>query len=72
MPVFDGWETIRVIRQDEDLNPLFVVALTAHTAEDAMAECVEAGFDGFLSKPIEKENLTRSIKSLFESSEKKS
>ena len=69
MPVFDGWKTIRAIREDEGLRRLFVVALTAHTVKEALEGCVEAGFDGFLSKPIDEGNLTRSIQALLESTE---
>jgi CheY-like chemotaxis protein len=31
--------------------------LTANTAEDAMQNCLDAGMDGFLNKPVEPEQL---------------
>ncbi len=58
MPRMDGIEFTRRYRmREEGDRHLPIYALTANTAEDAMALCMEAGMDGFLNKPIEPEQL---------------
>lgn len=51
MPVMDGFEAAREIKQraGEDLVP--VIFLTSLTETDALVKCLEAGGDDFLTKP---------------------
>ena len=51
MPVMDGYEATRRIKEQsgERLTP--VIFLTALTDEKALAQCIEAGGDDFLTKP---------------------
>jgi two-component system sensor histidine kinase RpfC len=58
MPRMDGIELARHYREKEPADkhlPLY--ALTANTAEDTMQNCLQAGMDGFLNKPVEQEEL---------------
>lgn len=49
MPVMDGWEAIRRIRDTPDIADIPVVVLTAHdVAEESWRE---AGFSGMMGKP---------------------
>lgn len=58
MPRVDGVEFTRRYRVTENRgHHLPIYALTANTAEDAMRECIKAGMDGFLNKPVEPEQL---------------
>jgi len=58
MPRMDGIEFARRYRSTEDASHhLPIYALTANTAEDALQNCLEAGMDGFLNKPVEPEQL---------------
>jgi two-component system sensor histidine kinase RpfC len=58
MPRMDGIEFTRRYRSKETSSRhLPIYALTANTAEDAMKNCLEAGMDGFLNKPVEVEQL---------------
>jgi CheY-like chemotaxis protein len=64
MPVMGGLETIHNIRRDREARglarlPLIVVSASAN--EEDQAECVAAGADAFLSKPIDQESLLRII-----------
>ncbi|WP_283434141.1 PAS domain-containing protein [Neorhodopirellula lusitana] len=64
MPVMDGLEATRVIRQEEQdtKQHIPIVALTAAAmAEDAKA-CREAGMDEFLTKPIHRKKLEQVLK----------
>jgi two-component system, sensor histidine kinase RpfC len=58
MPRMDGIEFTQRYRATESADHhLPIYALTANTAEDAMAYCMHAGMDGFLNKPVEPEQL---------------
>ncbi len=58
MPHMDGIEFTRRHRAMETSKHILpIYALTANTAEDAMKNCLEAGMDGFLNKPVEPEQL---------------
>jgi two-component system cell cycle response regulator DivK len=50
MPVLDGWETIRRLKQEPLTDWIPVIALTAHHLE--WGRLREAGFSGYLEKPI--------------------
>jgi signal transduction histidine kinase/ActR/RegA family two-component response regulator len=52
MPEMDGFEATRQIRADPALAGVPVVAMTANAGEDDRRRCLEAGMDGFESKPI--------------------
>lgn len=54
MPKMDGIEFTRRYRENEgDDQHLPIIALTANAAEDARLECLAAGMDDFLTKPID-------------------
>lgn len=64
MPMMDGLEATRVIRSSEagksDRVP--IVAMTAHATEQMQDECARVGMDGYLSKPIQFEQLESFLK----------
>ena len=62
MPHMDGLEFTRRYRamEADDLH-MPILALTANTAEDLLAECREAGMDGFLNKPVEPEQIDKIV-----------
>jgi len=64
MPVMDGPSASREIRAIENragLARLPIVALTALPSNEDREECLEAGMDGFLSKPFTQEDLVLAI-----------
>ncbi|MFB3778447.1 MAG: ATP-binding protein [Bryobacteraceae bacterium] len=52
MPVLDGLEATRLIRQDPRWRKLPIVGLTARCAAEDRERCLEAGMDDFLAKPV--------------------
>jgi two-component system sensor histidine kinase/response regulator len=68
MPVMDGMQTIRAIRCSEETSGgrhLPVVALTAHAMRGDRERCIAAGMDGYLSKPINKDDLFAVMESVL-------
>ncbi|MCE1225324.1 MAG: ATP-binding protein [Geobacteraceae bacterium] len=55
MPVMDGMETTRVIREREKKSGahLPIIALTAHALKETREHMLSSGFDGYVSKPID-------------------
>jgi len=54
MPVMDGFEATAAIRAAEDTGGkrLRIIGVTAHAMEGDMQRCIDAGMDGYLSKPF--------------------
>jgi len=72
MPVMDGYEATRRIRQMDDLyfKTLPIIAFTASEITDAKAKAFEAGMTSFTSKPFRQEELQMTIdKYVFENME---
>jgi PAS domain S-box-containing protein len=68
MPVMDGFETSRAIRQKESRtgNHLPIIALTAHALKGDEERCREAGMDAYVSKPIRVEALLQAMQSVLQ------
>ena len=67
MPQLDGIETTRQIRVREGGQPgrrTPVLALTANTLVEDRYACFEAGMDGFLIKPLDREKLAEALAGL--------
>jgi CheY-like chemotaxis protein len=52
MPVLNGYELVRRIRSDPKLATLPVLATTAYAMLGDRDHILQAGFDGYLEKPI--------------------
>ncbi|MBW8880546.1 MAG: response regulator, partial [Asticcacaulis sp.] len=53
LPVMDGYQVIRKIREDDQLAQTYVMALTGYGREADQRRALEAGFDMHLTKPID-------------------
>ena len=67
MPEMDGLEATAMIRANEREAPagrhLPIIAMTAHALKGDRERCLEAGMDGYTSKPIDAEELFAAIES---------
>lgn len=63
MPVMDGYELCRRVRQKEKYKETPIVFLTAKSREEDRAKGLEAGANLFLSKPISPDKLIQIVSS---------
>ncbi|WP_159107305.1 CHASE domain-containing protein [Azospirillum sp. B4] len=64
MPVMDGYEATRLIRQQLGLTALPVVALTAGVLDEERDRAYAAGITAFMTKPFEVEQMVSTIRHL--------
>lgn len=72
MPDLDGLETTRRWRSREhalERSPVPIFALSANVLEHHRQRAAEAGMDGYLTKPIDRQTLARALKETFRARE---
>ena len=58
MPIMDGFETTRAIRQMAgEIRDIPIVAMTAHALKEDRQQCLDAGMDDYLPKPVHRDKL---------------
>ncbi len=62
MPEMDGYETMQVIRQNQSLRRLPIIALTAKAMKGDREKCLEAGASEYLAKPVNTEQLLSALR----------
>jgi CheY-like chemotaxis protein len=60
MPEMDGLEATRLIRQQLQIQPI-IIAMTANAMSEDKDECLNAGMDDFLSKPVKLEDVVNML-----------
>jgi CheY-like chemotaxis protein/nitrogen-specific signal transduction histidine kinase len=57
MPGMDGFELMRQVRAIPDVSRIPAIALTAHVTPDARIRAFKAGFDAYVAKPVDRDEL---------------
>jgi two-component system cell cycle response regulator DivK len=66
LPVMDGWEATRRLKEDARTNSIPVVALTGHALAGISEGAMKAGCDAFVTKPCLPEDLVKEIRKLLD------
>lgn len=66
MPVMDGFQATKVIRdweaaQGQTNNPVPIIALTGHALKNDRQECLDAGMNHYLTKPVKQTELLETL-----------
>jgi len=61
MPIMNGFDATRQIRRDAALKDIPIIGLTALAMPSDREECLAAGMNDYLSKPVEMQELVRII-----------
>ena len=62
LPVLDGWEATRRLKNDERTAHIPIVALTAHDESGELQRATSAGCDWFVPKPCPPDALVTEIR----------
>ena len=65
MPQLDGYETAKRIRDNYLWKNLPVIAVTAKAMTGDREKCLEAGADGYISKPVDVKELVNLLNKLI-------
>lgn len=69
MPRKDGYQTCREIREWETQNSyskMPIIALSANVMADVLEKCVQAGFNSYVTKPVDFKELSKAMSSLLD------
>ena len=66
MPEMDGYEAIGKMKGNHDLKDIPVIAITAQAMTGDREKCMEAGADGYISKPVNVDELLLLLNQLID------
>ena len=66
LPLMDGFEATRAIKEDVATAGIPVIALTGHVSPSDVAKAATAGFDGYETKPIAYTRLMEKVNRFIE------
>ena len=65
LPKTTGYDILKQIRAHETLKDVTVIAVTAQDADTEIPKCKEAGFDGYIGKPISRQRFPRQLRRIL-------
>ena len=65
LPYEDGYQALHKIRENERFDSIPIVAVTAYSSEDQMKRAREAGFDGFIGKPLDPDRFPDQVRRIL-------
>jgi two-component system, cell cycle response regulator DivK len=70
MPKMDGLEATRIIKADTKTKHIPVIALTSYAMKGDREKTIEAGCDGYIAKPIDIQEVLKTIENFLTTQEK--
>lgn len=65
LPLLDGLAATRQIREQKHLQSIPIIAVSAHDTADFSEEAKAAGFNGYITKPIDFDRLEKLLKEIL-------
>jgi two-component system cell cycle response regulator DivK len=65
LPYEDGYGALKKIRASDHLKSIPIVAVTAEASNEELAKARNAGFDGFLGKPLDPDRFPEQIRRIL-------
>lgn len=66
LPKMSGFSAMELLRADPKTASIPAIALTAHSLPEEQQRALQAGFDGFITKPINTRTFPDEIKKILE------
>jgi CheY-like chemotaxis protein len=66
MPVMNGFEATSILKADPVTKSITIVALTAFAMQGDREKCIEAGFNDYITKPLDTRTFMTKIKEYLE------
>jgi two-component system cell cycle response regulator DivK len=66
MPVMDGFEAIRILKADPVTKNIPAIVLTAFAMQGDREKCMEAGFNDYITKPLDTRAFMTKVKEYLE------
>lgn len=67
MPVMDGFDLLKKVRENPTWQAMPVIAITAHAMTGDHERIIAAGFDGYIPKPISAMSLVSELQAFIDS-----
>jgi two-component system cell cycle response regulator DivK len=65
LPYEDGFSALKKIRASHRLKNTLVIAVTAEASQEHLKRAQEAGFDGFLGKPLDPDRFPEQVRHIL-------
>lgn len=66
LPVMDGWEAVRLLKDDTETQVIPVLGLSAHAMTPDREKAINAGCDDYDTKPVDIKRLLGKIQALLD------
>lgn len=64
MPDTDGYKAIKLIREDQQIRNIPIIAVTAQAMQEDRQKCLDAGANDYIKKPVDVDLLMNAIKKI--------
>lgn len=65
MPGMDGFEVCKMIKKNPETSHIKILIITGHDFEENKTRIMDAGADGYIAKPFDKEMLKKNIENIL-------